>query len=140
MTSPESSALRLAPPGAGLPPAELFVARLLFSFRARLSTRRSVERAIRTESPPTDPPPPDGAPEFLAQRVLIKRPRGLEDSSRYWSVLMTLDHLRIVNFGVATTIRELLAGRRPRQTVSTAALKPSPDVDANVHAHFAASC
>jgi hypothetical protein len=29
--------------------------------------------------------------------VLIARPRGLEDSSRYWSVWMTLDHLRIVH-------------------------------------------
>ncbi|MBX3389322.1 MAG: hypothetical protein KF691_07680 [Phycisphaeraceae bacterium] len=42
-----------------------------------------------------------------AERVLIPRLRGLEDSSRYWSVWMMLDHLRIVNSQVAMVIASL---------------------------------
>lgn len=74
------------------------------------------------------------------QKVLIQRLRGLEDSSRYWSVWMTLDHLRIVNLGIAATIRELLAGRVPPRVASTAAVKPSPAADAQALAAFGASC
>ena len=33
----------------------------------------------------------------VGRRVLIRRPPGLEDSSRYWSAFMTLEHLRIVH-------------------------------------------
>jgi hypothetical protein len=79
-------------------------------------------------------------PERAARRVLIDRLRGLEDSSRYWSVHMTLDHLRIVNTGVAGTIRGLLAGRAPSGTASTAVVKPSPDAGESAVAGFDESC
>jgi hypothetical protein len=72
--------------------------------------------------------------------VLIARPRGLEDSSRNWSVYMTLDHLRIVNTAIAGTIRQLLDGQVPPGRASTAAVKPSPDADASVIGAFADSC
>lgn len=75
-----------------------------------------------------------------SQRVLIKRLAGLEDSSRYWSVYMTLDHLRIVNDAVAETITALNAGHVPPGTASTAAVKPDPDVDSTVLPAFEASC
>ena len=42
-----------------------------------------------------------------ARQVLIKRLRGMEDSSRDWSVFMTLNHLSIVNGGVIRTIQSL---------------------------------
>jgi len=79
-------------------------------------------------------------PALAARRVLIPRPRGLEDSSRHWSVWMTLEHLRLVNEGTAATIRQLVAGRVPPTVASTANVKPSPSVDARVLAGFDQSC
>jgi len=57
-------------------------------------------------------------------RILIKRLPGLEDSSRYWSVYMTLDHLRIVNLSIADVITKLANGAKPKVAASTAAVKP----------------
>jgi len=140
LPAPSASVPRLAPPGAGLPAPELFAARLLFAFHCRTTSRaaadvsiiaertRIVELAGRCDGP------------RAARRVLIARLRGLEDSSRHWSVLMTLDHLRIVNEGIAATIRELLAGRVPTAAASTAAVKPSADIGADVLGVFERSC
>lgn len=140
-SSPSSSvAPRLDPPGAGLPRPELVVARFLFAVNFRLTSRAAAEARIVTERTRIAAILHGRDPAQLRQRVLIKRPRGLEDSSRHWSVYMTLEHLRIVNTGVASTIRELLAGRMPPGVVSTAAVKPSPDVDEHVVPAFEASC
>lgn len=76
----------------------------------------------------------------LQERVLIPRLRGLEDSSRFWSVCMTLDHLRIVNEQIARVIAELTQGRVPQRKASTAAAKPSVDSGPSVIAAYEASC
>jgi hypothetical protein len=81
-----------------------------------------------------------GPPASNAVRVLIPRLRGLEDSSRYWSVWMTVDHLRIVNDQVAAVLGQLLADRTPPGAASTAAVKPSPTADESVMAGFQQSC
>lgn len=73
-------------------------------------------------------------------QVLIKRLPGLEDSSRYWSVVMTLDHLRIVNKEVAGVIASLCAGQLPQKPVSTAAVKPEEGVDLSVVSAFEQGC
>jgi hypothetical protein len=130
----------LASPGAGLPRPELFVARLLFAVRRRLVSRTAADEKIAAERARIDALVSRCDPQLARQRVLIERPRGLEDSSRHWSVYMTLDHLRIVNSNTAFTIRELLAGRVPPGVVSTAALKPSAEVDEQVVPAFQASC
>jgi uncharacterized damage-inducible protein DinB len=72
--------------------------------------------------------------------VLIDRVPGLEDSSRYWSLWMTLDHLRIVNHGIARTIESLSKEISPTGQASTAAVKPSPAVDSSVLDAFEKSC
>ena len=64
----------------------------------------------------------------------------MEDSSRFWSIWMTLDHLRIVHFGIARTMTLLLAGKTPPGKVDTAAVKPSPEVTASVVDEFEQSC
>ena len=74
------------------------------------------------------------------QRVLIPRPRGLEDSSRHWSLFMTLEHLCIVNRAIAQTINELVAGRQPPGTASTATVKPSPMAGESTIADFERAC
>ncbi|HEX7631177.1 MAG TPA: hypothetical protein VF388_03520, partial [Lacunisphaera sp.] len=131
---------RLAPPGAGLPPLELAIARRLFALRCVLTSRDAALRLIAHESV--------AIPSLLAgrtlreacERVLIPRPRGLEDSSRYWSAYMVLEHLRIVNTAIAGVIEALVAGQKPPHVASTAAVKPSPGVGAEVLSGFAGSC
>jgi hypothetical protein len=130
----------LAAPGAGLPAPELFVARLLFRVRRRWTPRAATRAVIAQERERIVALVDSRTPEEAARRVLIPRLRGLEDSSRWWSMLMTLDHLRIVNVAVAHTIAELAAGRMPAGQASTAAVKPSPTVGRDVIAAFAASC
>jgi len=71
---------------------------------------------------------------------LIKRVRGLEDSSRYWSVWMTLDHLRIMHTGLTRVIASLSREITPPGAASTAAVKPSPQVTAAVVGEYEASC
>jgi hypothetical protein len=103
----------LAPPGAGLPKLELLAARALFGWNQMRSTRESANNRFQQER---------GAVRALiarcdaksgAERVLIARVRGMEDSSRNWSVWMTLDHLRIIHNAVSRTIGALAEGSVP---------------------------
>src|SRR5580765_4880752 len=123
---------KLAPPGAGLPAAELVIARLLFAWRRRTGTRESFNARFRQERAAIDRMVRDCDAESAAQRVLIPRPRGLEDSSRYWSVWMTLEHLRIVHGSITRVIGALANGVTPPGAASTAKVKPGPHVDAGV--------
>jgi uncharacterized damage-inducible protein DinB len=136
----EKSDPGLAPPGAGLPKVELFVARLLSRWRVWTGSRESftagfqrervaISRLYRACDAPT-----------AARRFLIKRLPGMEDSSRNWSVWMTLDHLRIVNHGIANTIDKLAKEIVPEGTASTEAVKPAPSANASVVAEYEASC
>jgi hypothetical protein len=56
--------------------------------------------------------------------VLIGRITGIEDSSRYWSVFMVLDHLKIVNEGMAQIIEDLSHDRPFAQEVRIQDVKP----------------
>ncbi len=63
--------------------------------------------------------------EQLSKRVLVPPMTGLEDSSRYWSIAMTLDHVVIVGRHVLGLIGELDQGRVPPVEATTATVKPS---------------
>lgn len=131
---------QLAPPGAGLPVIELWAARLLFAltrlrgnreaFVTKFEQERGAIRALVASCPEAQ----------RGGQVLIARLRGLEDSSRDWSVWMTLDHLRITNIAFARIIHALTHGKVPPGKASTAAVKPSPSVTATVEADFESSC
>jgi len=131
---------KLAPPGAGLPTAELLVGRLLFALRRMTSSRGQAHAHFQREREAIGALLQKCDAESGAQRVLIARPRGLEDSSRHWSVWMTLDHLRIVNLGIVRVIRALANGIVPDGQASTAAVKPNPDATATVAAEYESSC
>jgi hypothetical protein len=136
-TQPEP---KLAPPGAGLPKVELFVARLLFAMRRWTGSRRSFDARFDRERESIRVLVRNCSAEAGSRRVLIRRPPGLEDSSRYWSVWMTLDHLRIVHHEFARVIGALARGVVPGGTASTAAVKPSAKVGSGVVAAFETSC
>ena len=131
---------KLAPPGAGLPGLELFIARLLFAWRRWTGNRDSFNARFQRERETIRVLVRSCDADSGAERVLIPRPRGMEDSSRYWSVWMTLDHLRIIHGGIARTISALAKGVKPPGTASTAAVKPSPQATASVVAEYEQSC
>lgn len=114
----------LAPPGRGLPLWERlsinYVALPRF-FRATTweqrvamfekNGRRVLEVAAANEG-------------RLLERALVPRLPGLEDSSRYWSVSMVMEHLITVGSDMAELIVQLTLGQVPDRLVSIAAYKP----------------
>ncbi len=131
---------RLDAPGAGLPAVELFVGRCLFALRRWAGNRDSFTARFEREHRRIGVLVAGTDRSRRSQRVLIARPRGLEDSSRYWSVWMTLDHLRITNALFANVVRSLMVGRVPQREASTAAVKPDPDAGGAVEEAFEDSC
>ena len=131
---------QLDAPGAGLPPPELFVARLLFALRRKSGNRASFDARFRQERELIATLVHSCDEESGACRVLIARPRGLEDSSRYWSVWMTLDHLRIIHHEFARIIGALTSGVIPEGKASTAAVKPSSEATSAIVAAYEQSC
>jgi hypothetical protein len=69
-------------------------------------------------------------------RVLINRIAGIEDSSRYWSVFIVLDHLRIVDEGITRIVEELTNDRPFAREVRIQDVKPSIDAGPNVVDRF----
>ena len=134
------AAPRLAPPGAGLPKPELFVARLIFGWHRWQATRENAAALIVTERDRLLAMARELSVEAAARPTLIKRLPGLEDSSRNWSVFMTLEHLRIVNVEIAEALTLLAQSRVPVRVVSTAAVKPGAGIGPEVLAAFAQSC
>jgi hypothetical protein len=115
----------LARPGAGLPFLE---ARLVRWFGRAMMRRRftwdsaldameaAAERLLQRA---------DRLPESeLSTRVLIPRLTGMEDSSRYWSPVMVLEHLCITAQGMLSIAILLSNGKETTHVVSTAAVKP----------------
>jgi hypothetical protein len=116
------------------------VANLLFHGRRLTTSRTGAAEQFAAEREAVLALIRDLGPEDGARPVLIPRLRGLEDSSRNWSVYMTLEHLRIVHGGAAQIIGLLAQGKIPPRAVSTAAVKPASGIDASVIPAFNASC
>lgn len=131
---------KLAPPGAGLPKPELLIARILFARRLKSGSRDKFIALFQQQRQNIRDLIASRSPDSLTERVLIDRIRGLEDSSRFWSIAMTLEHLRIVHTGIARAITDLGNDRLPPGKVSTAAVKPDPNVTATVIPDYEKSC
>lgn len=127
---------KLAPPGAGLPWLERQIARFSFRKTYQSSTREETDAWLLRETGRIEQLAEPLPAEIGSRQVLIRRLRGLEDSSRNWSVFMTLEHLAIVNESVAGVITALAAGLVAPGAASTAALKPSPAAGPSALARF----
>jgi hypothetical protein len=121
------NAPELQPPGAGLPAGELFFAKMLFLAYRCTRTR---EQALSHFSGETEKilkivePLPVRAG---GTAVLIKRVPGIEDSSRFWSPYMVLQHLVIVDSAIIGLIEALLSGNAGKlREVKIADVKPDP--------------
>lgn len=104
--SPTSS--RLAPPGAGLPKGEQFIiGKLAMPFmRLQLSQKKALAvfeksgKEILAMAEPLDL-------SEITEPVLINRLPGMEDSSRNWSVEMTMEHIQVVTAAALYIIDKL---------------------------------
>ena len=130
----------LAAPGAGLPAPELWIARLLFRLKKLIGSREASTARFEQERAAIRALLATCDPARRSEQVLIPRLRGLEDSSRFWSLWMTLEHLRITNTVFATVITSLAHGKVPPKKASTADVKPRSDVTADVESAFENSC
>ncbi len=65
----------------------------------------------------------------LCEKRLVKRLRGMEDNSRYWSVAMAVEHLIIADNAVRGVILALANGKAdlPKSTIQD--MKPDPLVE-----------
>lgn len=127
---------KLAPPGAGLPWLELQIARLKFRRSYQLSSWEKTDAWLLMETGLIQQLAGPLPVEIGSRQMLIRRLRGLEDSSRNWSVFMTLEHLAIVNESVAGFITALTSGLVPPREASTASVKPSLQADSSTLARF----
>jgi hypothetical protein len=122
---------KLDKPGAGLPLIELTVAKYIMFPLAKRST--TPEKAIALFSEETEKIlalTNSLKHESMTERTLIPRLRGLEDSSRFWSVAMAVEHLVIVGNGIRQVILDLSSsGATSRQPRGTADVKPNPAID-----------
>jgi len=105
---------KLDRPGAGLPFLELFISRYWVLPRAyRRMTWEHADASFQKQGRIlVDMARPLSAGQMQRQ-VLIDRVTGIEDSSRYWSPSMVLEHLIIVGSQVMRGIVELSRGNVP---------------------------
>jgi hypothetical protein len=79
--------------------------------------------------------------EQMNRRMLVKPVAGLEDSSRYWSASMVLEHLVIVGESIKGLTAALSQGIVPDTKVDTARAKPTgqytPEHNLSAFTHFA---
>ncbi|MEZ0299733.1 MAG: hypothetical protein ACAI35_25035 [Candidatus Methylacidiphilales bacterium] len=131
---------KLDAPGAGLPALEHMIANMLFSWSCLSGSQAGFTRAFQAERERVVALARLCDSESGARRVLIRRLPGLEDSSRYWSVFMTLEHLCLMHEGISRAITSLGNDVVPSIKASTAAIKPSPNVDERTIEKFERSC
>ena len=108
MTQQDNIQDSLAPPGAGLPVVQAFALRhLIFPAYCLANSWDKALIAFQAEGQKLITLVESLSADQLQQRVLIKAPMGIEDSSRYWSAAMVLEHLIEVGSRVAVGVVEL---------------------------------
>lgn len=120
-----SDAPSLQPPGAGLPWWELLLIRyFVFPRACRILSWESAGKLFQDEGTRILAVWDTLPAERLGERVLIRRIAGIEDSSRYWSAAMTVEHLNVVGTGIIRTISKLRQGEVPDRRVRIEDVKP----------------
>jgi hypothetical protein len=117
----------LEPPGAGIPRLERALigsgvraaARFVSKDRLTAMFRSEAERAIALARELND--------DQGRKRVLVDRFIGIEDSSRHWSVYMTIEHLVIINSAIAAWLPQLYSSRVVGTEVTIEEAKPVPE-------------
>lgn len=121
---------RLAPPGAGIPlPAKLFLTWVMRPFVVHRSYwKENAERYANAHRKLAEFLKSVDEPMSI-RRALVSPMRGLEDSSRYWSIAMTCRHLTIVGRQIEGAMKVLSMGQQPNAKADTAAVKPESELN-----------
>ena len=115
----------LAPPGAGLPAVQAFLLRyLLFPAFCRTNSWQKALAKFQAEGDRIVALAESLSSKQLQKRILVKAPMGMEDSSRYWSSAMVLEHIMEVGSRVATGIVELSHGQEVTVNSDVADVEP----------------
>ncbi|MBU6450151.1 MAG: DinB family protein [Cyanobacteria bacterium REEB67] len=114
---------KLDKPGAGLPPIEWFVAKYFLLPKLLKVDQKTAIENFDKECQKIQKICAGLTDEQLTEKRLIKRLRGLEDSSRYWSIVMTLEHLVVVDELMLQAATALSSG------VDVSAFKPTGTAD-----------
>jgi hypothetical protein len=115
----------LAPPGAGLPRFQAFMLRyVLFPTYCRFTSWDTAAAVFEAEGKKLIELARPLPPLLFQKRVLLKPLWGIEDSSRYWSAEMVLEHLIEMGTCIATRVVDLTNGETPPCEVNVADFKP----------------
>ncbi|MBS1953337.1 MAG: DinB family protein [Cyanobacteria bacterium SZAS-4] len=126
-----STTPKLDKPGAGLPFYEWAVANyILVPIRLKTTSLTKALSEFESETKEIEAAVRELSTTQLSEQRLIPRLTGLEDSSRFWSVAMALEHLVIVNSRAVQLVKALSRGISPPGKGSTADVKPG-EVDAS---------
>jgi hypothetical protein len=125
MTETEPTPPKLAPPGTGIPIYQKLFLRLYVNpfVAGREPIEKMRARAERKHENLRDAylAIPEG---LRAKKVLVPPQTGLEDSSRYWSAAMVLEHVEIVGSAMVEVMAKLKNGQVPEVKADTATVKP----------------
>ncbi len=119
----QAGTVQLEAPGAGLPTWERWMLGALLS-SASYRSKQSMLGIFLREADLILQRVERLDPVQGARKVLVNRVLGMEDSSRYWSAYMVLEHLVIVDTAVGAMIRALASGQALTREVRIQDVKP----------------
>lgn len=126
VTETKETPPKLQPPGAGLPFTQrIFLKFWLGPFVSKRVPREQCRRTYEVFTHKIIHIVTNTPPEKRNIKMLIPPQPGLEDSSRYWSLNDTLEHLLIVSRGIEGIIVSLAGEKKPQGKVDTALVKPT---------------
>jgi hypothetical protein len=121
---------QLAAPGAGVPAYQRLAGKyLLLPIWCRIAPPQRAPAVMERQAALLVDLAGGFSEAWRVRRVLVPPQLGLEDSSRFYSWAMVVEHLTIVGNALAGVLAELTLGRVPEGEVSTAALKPQGGVE-----------
>ena len=126
----------LQEPGAGLPEFERIFLNAMFRCGTVALSAQKALQLFNSEADKILCLLADADIHEASQEMLVPRFLGMEDSSRNWSLLMVVEHLRMVDRKILSAIKTLLEGHHPFDEVSIADFKPDPDVGMDVIDQF----
>lgn len=122
---------KLDKPGAGIPLFERLIAKyIIFPRRFRTTTPAQGIEQFERETQKIIQLSRSLSEDEMCERRLVPRLPGLEDSSRYWSVAMAIEHLVIVGVGTRNIVSSLSGQKTHLPQTKIENVKPHPDVDA----------
>lgn len=126
----------LLPAGAGLPPVEARFFRHGLPLLTRTISREAARKMFLREGHRILYLAQDLEDWGLKERVLVKRPFGVEDNSRSWSMEMLLEHLMLTGVTINKILRQLAVGVRPHRAPRVVEGKPQGNRSSRIRDEF----